>query len=77
MKFDSKYNIFLQENVFEIIVCEMSVIDIMVSNSISKMGVCTVFLCESKLDIDGVVQERRNSTANALELRPFYTNPSI
>ena len=26
--------------------------------------------------IDGLVQERRNSIANALELRPSYTNPS-
>ena len=27
--------------------------------------------------IDGLVQERRNSTANALELRLSYTNPTI
>ena len=29
------------------------------------------------LSIDGLVQERRNSTANALELRLSCTNPSI
>ena len=28
-------------------------------------------------DIDGLVQERRNSIANALELRLFRTNTSI
>ena len=28
-------------------------------------------------DIDGLVQERRNSSANALELRLSCTNPSI
>ena len=28
-------------------------------------------------NIDGLVQERRNSIANALELRLSYTNPSI
>ena len=27
--------------------------------------------------IDGLVQERRNSIANAMELRLSYTNPSI
>ena len=30
-----------------------------------------------KGDIDGLVQERRNSIANALELRLSYTNPTI
>ena len=30
----------------------------------------------NKLQIDGLVQERRNSIANALELRIFCTNPS-
>ena len=34
-----------------------------------------VFL--NQLHIDGLVQERRNSIANALELRLSYTNPSI
>ena len=32
---------------------------------------------ECKLDIDGVVQERRNSTTNVLELRLSCINPSI
>ena len=31
----------------------------------------------TKAYIDGLVQERRNSSANALELRLSYTNPSI
>ena len=30
-----------------------------------------------RIHIDGLVQERRNSIANALELRLSYTNPSI
>ena len=29
------------------------------------------------LDVDGLVQERRNSSALAMELRLSYTNPSI
>ena len=29
------------------------------------------------LNVDGLVQERRDSIANALELCLFYTNPSI
>ena len=37
-----------------------------------------VSLCfESELYIDGLVQERRNSIANALQLRLFCTTPSI
>ena len=31
----------------------------------------------SKLNLDGLVQERRSSIANALELRLSCTNPSI
>ena len=34
-------------------------------------------LISSQLHIDGLVQERRNSIANALELRLSCTNPSI
>ena len=33
--------------------------------------------CRKRSHIDGLVQERRNSTANALELRLSCTNPSI
>ena len=35
------------------------------------------FLVEDKDYIDALVQERRNSIANALELRLSRTNPSI
>ena len=31
----------------------------------------------TEIRIDGLVQERRNSIANALELRPSCTNPLI
>ena len=33
--------------------------------------------CRISHDIDGLVQERRNSSALAMELRLSYTNPSI
>ena len=33
--------------------------------------------CKKLNHLDGLVQERRNSIANALELRLSYTNPSI
>ena len=36
-----------------------------------------LFNTQNKGDIDGLVQERRNSIASALELRLSYTNPSI
>ena len=40
-------------------------------------GLAGEIRCYSKLDIDGLVQERRNSIANALELRLSCNNPSI
>ena len=36
---------------------------------------CALYKIDLKLYIDGLVQERRNSIANALELRLSCTNP--
>ena len=44
---------------------------------------CSWFFCVYSVDafdnsdIDGLVQERRNSSALAMELRLSYTNPSM
>ena len=35
------------------------------------------FIIKSRFDIDGLVQERCNSSALAVELRLSFTNPSI
>ena len=40
-------------------------------------GSCWDFMVVSLHDINGLVQERRNSIANALELRLSCTNPGL
>ena len=48
--------------------------------SVKPMHDCSVWTFEmeiSSIDIDELVQERRNFMANAMKLCPSYTNPSI
>ena len=61
--------IFIHENAFQNVVCKMSAILFSSLNGLRSLTV-TVDI------IDGWVQERRNSTANALELHLSCTNPS-
>ena len=44
---------------------------------VTKQPFTYVCVCVDDIDIDGLVQERRNSSAFAMELRPFCINPSI
>ena len=45
--------------------------------SLSQVNTCTWYLRLSDIHIDGLVEERRNSIANALELRLSCSKPSI
>ena len=70
--FNKNSYIFIKENAFETVVCEVAAI-------LSRLQcVQHIFiLIEGQLFIGGLVQERHNSITNALELRLSCTNPPI
>ena len=63
-------------NFFGVILHQMSEVGKSISKKMQS-GLWKIFNNDSMHDIEGLMQERRNSIAIALELRISYTNPSI
>ena len=69
---------FFLENAFEIAISRMLAITFFRPQCLCGQGISSHDIDQIfTVHIDGLVQERRNSIANALELRLSCTNPSI